>query len=78
MKEFLLQYLPKATVQAAIGSGLLDLGNQLLSQGAENAQRVINSRTIVLSVSVVVIVITAPLASIIMNSTYKHMLKKEN
>lgn len=72
-----ISYLPKATVQAAIGGGLLDLGNRLLLEGLDNAQRIIEAGTIVLSVSVVVILITAPLAAIIMNSTYKCMLEKE-
>lgn len=43
----ILSYLPKATVQAAIGGGLLDLGNSLLSQGASNAASVIAAGEIV-------------------------------
>ncbi len=70
-------YLPKATVQAAIGSGLLDLGKQLLSDGSSQATRIVEAGTIVLSVSVVVILITAPLGAILMNSTYKYMLERE-
>lgn len=46
-----ISYLPKATVQASIGGGLLDLGHQLLTNGAPNAEIVIAAGTIVLSVS---------------------------
>ena len=73
----ILSYLPKATVQAAIGGGLLDLGNQLLAAGASNAESVINAGTIVLSVSVVAILITAPLSAILRNLLYPHRLQKE-
>lgn len=72
-----ISYLPKATVQAAIGGGLLDLGNQLLASGAVNAESVIAAGTIVLSVSVLAILITAPLASISRNLLYPHRLKRE-
>ncbi len=72
-----LSYLPKATVQAAIGGGLLDLGNSLLQSGASNAESVVQAGTIVLSVSVVAILLTAPLASIFMNLLYPKMLEKE-
>lgn len=67
-------YLPKATVQAAIGGGLLDLGNQLLAAGANNADAVIASGTIVLSVSVVAILLSAPLAAFLMNLLYPRLL----
>lgn len=70
-------YLPKATVQAAIGGGLLDYGNELLAKGSERAGAVIASGRIVLSVSVVAILITAPLGAILMNATYKKLLQKE-
>ena len=74
----IISYIPKATVQAAIGSTLLDLGNQLLQNGitTDNAYRIIEVGTIVLSVSVVAILITAPLGAILMNSLYKHTLEK--
>ena len=72
-----ISYVPKATVQAAIGGGLLDLGNRLLTEGMDSAQRIMEAGTIVLSVSIVVILITAPLGAILMNSTYRHLLKKE-
>ena len=72
-----ISYVPKATVQAAIGGGLLDLGNRLLTESMDSAQRIIEAGTIVLSVSVVVILITAPIGAILMNSTYRHMLEKE-
>ncbi len=72
-----ISYLPKATVQAAIGGGLLDLGNQLLASGAANAESVIAASTIVLSVSVLAILITAPFAAISRNLLYPHRLKRE-
>ncbi|MCI1734491.1 MAG: cation:proton antiporter [Bacilli bacterium] len=61
-------YLPKATVQAAIGGGLLDLGTKL------NNDAIIQGGTIVLSVSVVAILLTAPLGAILMGLTYKPLL----
>ena len=56
-----IAYLPKATVQAAIGSVPLSLG---LSCG-----------NIVLSVAVLSILITAPLGAILMDLSYKKLLK---
>lgn len=73
-----ISYLPKATVQAAIGGGLLDLGNQLLASGAANAESVITAGRIVLSVSVLAILITAPFAAISRNLLYPHRLKRED
>mgnify|MGYP002523251019 CR=1 FL=1 len=72
-----ISYLPKATVQAAIGGGLLDLGNQLLASGAANAESVIAAGTIVLSVSVLAILLTAPAAAISRNLLYPHRLRRE-
>ena len=63
-----ISYLPKATVQAAIGGGLLELGTSL------NDEKIIAAGTIVLSVSVVTILISAPLGAILMNLTYKPLL----
>ena len=57
----IIAYLPKATVQAAIGSVPLSLG---LSCG-----------NIVLSVAVLSILITAPLGAILMDLSYKKLLK---
>ena len=59
----IIAYLPKATVQAAIGSVPLAAG---LSCG-----------TLVLSVAVMAIVITAPIGALGIDSTYKHILEKE-
>lgn len=73
----ILSYLPKATVQAAIGGGLLDFGNSLLSQGASNAASIIAAGEIVLSVSVLAILLSAPLSAILMNALYPKLLKKE-
>lgn len=67
MKERLfciISYLPKATVQAAIGSVPLAIG---LSCGQ-----------IVLSVAVLGILITAPLGAIGMDLSYKSLLTKDN
>ena len=72
-----ISYLPKATVQAAIGGGLLDFGNQLLASGAAKAESIIAAGTIVLSVSVLAILITAPFAAISRNLLYPHRLKRE-
>jgi NhaP-type Na+/H+ or K+/H+ antiporter len=63
-----ISYLPKATVQAAIGGGLLDLGTSL---GNEN---IIATGTIVLSVSVVAILLSAPLGAVAMELSYKKLL----
>ena len=59
-----IAYLPKATVQAAIGSVPLAAG---LSCGK-----------IVLSVAVLAIIITAPLGAIGMDAAYQRLLEKEN
>lgn len=59
-----IAYLPKATVQAAIGSVPLAAG---LSCGK-----------IILSVAVMAIVITAPLGALGMDTTYKKLLSRED
>ena len=59
-----IAYLPKATVQAAIGSVPLSLG---LSCG-----------NIVLSVAVLAIIITAPLGAFGIDFSFKYLLKKED
>lgn len=58
-----IAYLPKATVQAAIGSVPLSLG--------------LPCGNIVLSVAVLSIIITAPLGAFGMDVSYKKLLKKE-
>lgn len=58
-----IAYLPKATVQAAIGSVPLSLG--------------LPCGKIVLSVAVLAIVITAPLGALGIDLSYKHLLNKE-
>ena len=58
-----IAYLPKATVQAAIGSVPLSLG--------------LPCGNIVLSVAVLAILITAPLGALGMDISYKHLLKKQ-
>ena len=59
-----LAYLPKATVQAAIGSVPLAMG--------------LPCGQIVLSVAVLGILITAPLGAIGMDATYRKLLTREN
>lgn len=66
-----LSYLPKATVQAAIGGGLLDLGTQTGDAG------ILRAGTIVLSVAVVAILFTAPLGAVLMDATYRKLLTKD-
>ena len=58
-----IAYLPKATVQAAIGSVPLAMG--------------LPCGQIVLSVAVLAILITAPLGAIGMDRTYKALLQKQ-
>ena len=58
-----IAYLPKATVQAAIGSVLLAAG--------------LPSGNIILSVAVLAIIITAPLGALGIDSSYKRLLEKE-
>lgn len=55
-------YLPKATVQAAIGPVALQMG--------------LSSGNLILSVSVIAILLTAPLGAILTDKTYKKLLKK--
>lgn len=62
-----ISYLPKATVQAAIGGGLLDLGN------STNNPAIQASGVVVLSVSVVSILLTAPIGAILMDATYRKL-----
>ena len=57
------RYLPKATVQAAIGSVPLAAG--------------LPSGNIILSVAVLAIIITAPLGALVIDSSYKRLLEKE-
>lgn len=59
----MLAYMPKATVQAAIGSIALSLGLQC--------------GQIVLTVAVIAIIITAPLGAFLIDITYKKLLEKE-
>ena len=57
-----LAYLPKATVQAAIGPVALSMG--------------LASGNLILSVSVIAIIFTAPLGAILTDNTYDKLLKK--
>lgn len=67
-----IAYVPKATVQAAIGGGLLDLGTSLGNEA------IIAAGIVVLSVAVVSIILTAPLGAVIMNLTYKKLLPDDS
>lgn len=58
-----IAYLPKATVQAAIGSVPLAAG--------------LPSGNIILSVAVLAIIITAPLGALVIDSSYNRLLEKE-
>ena len=57
-----LAYIPKATVQAAIGPVALQMG--------------LASGNLILSVSVIAILLSAPLGAILTDKTYKKLLKK--
>lgn len=59
-----IAYLPKATVQAAIGSVPLAMG--------------LPCGQIVLSVAVLAILVTAPLGALGMDLTYQHFLSKSS
>ena len=59
----MIAYIPKATVQAAIGSVPLSLG--------------LPCGTLILTVAVAAIIITAPLGAFGMDMTYKKFLEKE-
>ena len=56
----IMAYLPKATVQASIGGVALSMG--------------LPCGTLVLTIAVLSIVITAPLGALLIDSTYKHLL----
>ena len=60
----MIAYLPKATVQAAIGSVPLSLG--------------LPCGQLVLSIAVLAILVTAPLGAIGMDKTYRRLLVQEN
>lgn len=66
-----IAYMPKATVQAAIGGSLLDLGI------STNNQSIITAGTIVLSVSVVAILITAPIGAFLIDIFKDKLVAKE-
>ncbi len=66
-----LAYLPKATVQAALGGALLDVARTSGNEAMEKAG------TVVLAVSVLYILITAPLSAFVMDLSYKHLLSQQ-
>ncbi len=74
MKERLfvsISYLPKATVQATIGGGLLDLGNSLGNETIKAAG------LIVLTTSVIAILLTAPLGALGIDLTRNRLTERE-
>ncbi|NMB97060.1 MAG: hypothetical protein GYA02_10705 [Clostridiaceae bacterium] len=58
-----ISYLPKATVQASIGGIALSLG--------------LGIGPLALTMAVLSILISAPLGAILMDKTYKHLLKEK-
>ena len=73
-----LSYLPKATVQAAIGSTLLDTANKMIQEGKTGVDNIQKAGEIILSVAVLSILLTAPLVAIFMNFTYKKCLSDDS
>lgn len=68
----ILSYMPKATVQAAIGGQLYDYAL------TNNRPELMAAGIIILSVSVVSILLTAPLFATLMNLLYKKMLPDDS
>lgn len=66
-----ISYIPKATVQAAIGGGLLDLGNSLGNATIQSAGM------IVLAASVIAILFTAPFGALTMDLTCNKLTARE-
>lgn len=66
-----ISFLPKATVQATIGGGLLDLGNKL------NDQAIIAAGNIVLMVSVVAILLTASFGVLTIDLTTNKLINRD-
>ena len=66
-----ISFLPKATVQATIGGGLLDLGNKL------NDQAIIAAGNIVLMVSVVAILLTASFGALTIDLTTNKLINRD-
>ena len=73
-----LSYLPKATVQAAIGSTLLDTANKMIQEGKTGVDNIQKAGEIILSVAVLSILLTAPLVAISMNFSYKKCLSDDS
>jgi len=66
-----ISYLPKATVQATIGGSLLDLGNKLGNNAIQSAG------LIVLTVSIISILFTAPVGACCIDLTMNKLTTKE-
>lgn len=66
-----LTWIPKATVQAAVGSMALDLARE------KNNELAITRGSLILNLAVLSIIMTAPLGTIVISLTAKRLLKKE-
>jgi NhaP-type Na+/H+ or K+/H+ antiporter len=66
-----IAYLPKATVQASIGGALLDLGNSMQNDA------IIAAGNIVLTVSIIAILFTAPLGAIGIDLSMNKLVEKD-
>ena len=61
-------WMPKATVQAAIGGVVLDTANSVKGISDENRVLYVKYGNILLTTAVIAIVITAPLGAILINT----------
>jgi solute carrier family 9B (sodium/hydrogen exchanger), member 1/2 len=67
-----LAWLPKATIQAAVGSVALELARE------SNDSNLIRLGTIILNLAVVSIILTAPLGALLVSLTSKRLLLKND
>lgn len=72
-----LAWIPKATVQAALGGLVLDMARQEKEKLGEKSSDFINYGLSILTVTVFAIVITAPLGAILINSLGPKFLDKK-
>lgn len=71
----MISYTPKATVQAAIGGGLLDLGNKMPNSELKNIT--IAAGVVILSVSVVAILFTAPIGAYLIDFASNKLIEDD-
>lgn len=67
-----IAYIPKATVQASIGGALLDMGNTMQNES------IITAGTIVITVSVIAILLTAPIGALGIDLTMGALIEKND